>query len=39
MEFIRPEQVVSGITYIENRKNPSYLALITEAYSKKKCRF
>ena len=36
MEFIRPEQVwVSDITYIGNRKNPSYLALITDAYSKK----
>ncbi len=29
MVFIRPEQVwVSGITYIGNGKNPSYLALI-----------
>lgn len=36
MEFIRPEQVwVSDIIYIGNRKNPSYLALITDAYSKK----
>ena len=36
LEFIRPEQVwVSDITYIGNRKNPSYLALITDAYSKK----
>lgn len=36
MEFIRPEQVwVSDITYIGNRKNPSYLSLITDAYSKK----
>lgn len=36
IEFIRPEQVwVSDITYIGNRKNPSYLALITDAYSKK----
>jgi len=36
MEFIRPEQVwVSDITYIGKRKNPSYLALITDAYSKK----
>lgn len=34
--FIRPGQVwVSDITYIGNRKNPSYLALITDAYSKK----
>ncbi len=32
----RPEQVwVSDITYTGNRKNPSYLALITDAYSKK----
>jgi len=36
IEFIRPEQVwVSDITYIGNRKNPSYLALITDAYSKR----
>lgn len=36
IEFTRPEQVwVSDITYIGNRKNPSYLALITDAYSKK----
>ncbi len=36
MEFTRPEQIwVSDITYIGNRKNPSYLALITDAYSKK----
>jgi len=36
MEIERPEQVwVSDITYIGNRKNPSYLALITDAYSKK----
>lgn len=36
MEFIRPEQVwVSDITYIGNRKNPSYLSLITDAYSKR----
>ena len=36
MDFKRPEQVwVSDITYIGNRKNPSYLALITDAYSKK----
>jgi putative transposase len=34
--FERPEQVwVSDITYTGNRKNPSYLALITDAYSKK----
>lgn len=32
----RPEQViVSDITYLGNRKNPMYLALITDAYSKK----
>ena len=36
LEFTRPEQIwVSDITYIGNRKNPSYLALITDAYSKK----
>ena len=36
LEFTRPEQTwVSDITYIGNRKNPSYLALITDAYSKK----
>lgn len=35
-EVVRPEQVwVSDITYIGNRKNPMYLALITDAYSKK----
>lgn len=32
----RPEQViVSDITYLGNRKKPMYLALITDAYSKK----
>ncbi|MGO1584623.1 MAG: IS3 family transposase, partial [Mesonia sp.] len=32
----RPEQVwVSDITYVGKRTNPSYLALITDAYSKK----
>lgn len=32
----RPEQLwVSDITYIGNRKDPVYLALITDAYSKK----
>lgn len=32
----RPEQVlVSDITYIGNRDNPIYLALVTDAYSKK----
>ena len=36
IEFERPEQVwVSDITYTGNRKNPSYLALATDAYSKK----
>ncbi|WP_233266025.1 IS3 family transposase [Formosa sp. L2A11] len=36
IEFNRPEQVwVSDITYTGNRKNPSYLALVTDAYSKK----
>jgi len=35
LEFTRPEQIwVSDITYIGNRKNPSYLALITDDYSK-----
>ncbi len=32
----RPEQLwVSDITYIGNRKNPMYLSLVTDAYSKK----
>ena len=36
LEYNRPEQVwVSDITYIGTRENPSYLALITDAYSKK----
>ncbi len=36
LDYDRPEQVwVSDITYIGNRANPSYLALITDAYSKK----
>ncbi len=36
LEIERPEQVwVSDITYTGNRKNPSYLALVTDAYSKK----
>lgn len=36
IEFTRPEQVwVSDITYVGNRENPCYLALITDAYSKK----
>ena len=36
LELLRPEQVwVADITYVGNRKNPMYLALITDAYSKK----
>lgn len=36
MAFIRPNQVwVTDITYIGTRKNPMYLALVTDAYSKK----
>jgi transposase InsO family protein len=36
IDIIRPEQVwVSDITYVGTRVNPSYLALITDAYSKK----
>ncbi|MFD1554004.1 IS3 family transposase, partial [Putridiphycobacter roseus] len=36
LEFEHPEQVwVSDITYTGNRKNPSYLALVTDAYSKR----
>lgn len=36
IEFERPEQVwVSDITYTGNRKNPSYLALITEPILRK----
>lgn len=36
LEIERPEQIwVSDITYTGNRKNPSYLALVTDAYSKK----
>ena len=35
-EIFAPNQVwVADITYIGNRKNPSYLSLITDAYSKK----
>jgi transposase InsO family protein len=31
----KPEQIwVSDITYVGNRQNPMYLALITDAYSK-----
>jgi len=36
LEIIKPESVwVSDITYVGTRINPSYLALITDAYSKK----
>ncbi|MBF7093640.1 DDE-type integrase/transposase/recombinase, partial [Flavobacterium sp. ALJ2] len=36
IEIERPESVwVSDITYVGTRSNPSYLALITDAYSKK----
>ncbi|PQV45752.1 transposase InsO family protein [Jejuia pallidilutea] len=36
VQFTRPEQVwASDITYTGNRENPSYLALVTDAYSKK----
>jgi len=36
MEINRPEQVwVSDITYLGSRNNPSYLCLVTDAYSKK----
>jgi transposase InsO family protein len=36
MPLIRPEQLwVSDITYVGNRSKHSYLALITDAYSKK----
>lgn len=35
-QITRPNQVwVADITYIGNRKDPSYLSLITDAYSKK----
>ena len=35
-EITKPNEVwVADITYIGNRKNPSYLSLITDAYSKK----
>ncbi len=35
LEVIRPEQVwVSDITYIKTRKQPLYLSLVTDAYSK-----
>ena len=36
LEITKPESVwVSDITYVGTRANPSYLALITDAYSKK----
>ncbi|WP_050807289.1 IS3 family transposase [Bizionia argentinensis] len=36
LKITKPEQVwVSDITYVGRRENPSYLALITDAYSKK----
>ncbi|WP_417445167.1 IS3 family transposase [Joostella sp.] len=36
VDIIRPEQIwVGDITYVGNRSKPSYLALITDAYSKK----
>ena len=36
MPITRPEQLwVADITYVGSRKNPMYLALITDAYSKK----
>ncbi len=36
LEIEKPESVwVSDITYVGTRVNPSYLALITDAYSKK----
>ncbi len=35
-EVSRPEEIwVSDITYVGNRSNPMYLALVTDAYSKK----
>ena len=35
IDINRPEEVVvSDITYVGNRKNPAYLALVTDAYSK-----
>ena len=35
IQIIEPEQIwVSDITYIGNRKNPMYLSLVTDAYSK-----
>ncbi|WP_211222934.1 DDE-type integrase/transposase/recombinase [Gelidibacter mesophilus] len=36
MDIERPDSVwVSDITYVGTRTNPSYLALVTDAYSKK----
>jgi len=36
LEILRPEQVwVADITYVGHRNNPMYLALITDAYSKR----
>ncbi len=36
LPLVKPEQLwVSDITYVGNRKNPMYLALVTDAYSKK----
>lgn len=36
LPLVRPEQVwVADITYVGNRTNPMYLALVTDAYSKK----
>ena len=36
IKLTRPEQVwVADITYVGNRENPMYLAMITDAYSKK----
>jgi putative transposase len=36
VKLIHPEQLwVADITYVGNRKNPMYLALITDAYSKR----
>jgi len=36
LEITRPEQVwVADITYVGTRKNPMYLSLVTDAYSKK----
>mgnify|MGYP000707641066 CR=1 FL=1 len=36
LDLCKPEQLwVSDITYVGNRSNPMYLALVTDAYSKK----